>query len=93
MILREGRYKLRSHKVWLAAMVRVEHSKDEDGRVADRPRLVLWVGGERHQRPLYEDWGHRLFPISPEEFDRLSCVHTPLTVSPKFDLKTAPSLF
>lgn len=93
MILREGSYKLKQGKVWLPALIRVESSKDDDGRRADRPRLVLWIGAERHERPLYEDWAHKLHPVSRQEFDRLSKAHTPETASPQFNLATASPMF
>ena len=61
-VLLPGLYKIRDGKRrWFAALVRCENSVDDQGRVADRPRLVLWIGGERHERPSYEDWGHRLW--------------------------------
>jgi hypothetical protein len=95
MILRPGTYKMRAARkgVWLAVLIRVENSHDDDGRVADRPRLVLYVGAERHERPRYEEWGHRLHPIGQAEFDRIGAAHSPETVSPTFDLASAPSLF
>lgn len=93
MILHPGAYKTRSGKVWLPVLIRVENSRDEDGRVADRPRLVLYLGGERHERPSYETWGHRIWAVTQEEFDRLSRVHSPETASPKFRLADAPPLF
>lgn len=95
-ILREGRYRTRLRKgaPWLPVLIRVENSRDDDGRVADRPRLVLYLGAERHERPSYERWGHRIWPVeSDEEWRRLSAAHTADTVSETFTLATAPPLF
>lgn len=93
--LREGHYRtrLRPKGPWLPVLVRVENSRDEDGRVADRPRTVLYLGGERHERPDPSDWHHRLWPIDDAEYRRLSGIHTAETVAPSFSLATAPSLF
>lgn len=93
--LREGHYRtrLRPKGAWLPVLVRVENSKDDEGRVADRPRLVLYLGGERYERPTYEDWGHRLWRIGAEEWARLSSAHTPETVSRGFSLASAPPVF
>lgn len=91
--LRVGKFKMKQGKVWLPVLIRVENSKDEDGRIADRPRLVLYVGAERHERPLYEDWGSRIWPCSDAEYRRISTVHTPETASPQFRLADAPPMF
>lgn len=92
--LREGKYKTKVGKVWFPVLIRVEFSKDDDGRTADRPRLVLYLGSERHERPDPDKWLHRIWPVeSEEEWLRLSKVHTAETASPDFNLSTAPSLF
>lgn len=93
--LAEGRYRTRLRKgaPWMPVLIRVENSKDDEGRVADRPRLVLYLGAERHERPSAEKWRHRIWPVSDEEWRRLSAVHTADTASPDFNLNTAPSLF
>jgi hypothetical protein len=89
-----GHYKLRGrNRVWFPVLVRVENSMDEDGRVADRPRLCLYVGAERHERPDPADWCSRLWPATEEEFTRLSTVHSAETADPQFNLGSAPSLF
>lgn len=90
-----GHYKtrLRLKGTWLPVLVRVECSKDDEGRVADRPRTVLYVGGERHERPDPADWHHRLWPVDDAEYRRLSNIHTAETVAPSFSLATAPALF
>ncbi len=93
--LAEGRYKTRLRRggPWLPVLVRVENSTDAEGRVADRPRLVLYLGGERHERPDPEKWRHRLWPCGEAEYRRLSAVHTAATASPEFKLGTAPAMF
>ena len=69
-------YKLRDGKRrWFAALCRYENSVDDEGRVADRPRFVLYVGGERHERPDPEAGAHRLWPIGQLEYDRLAGAH------------------
>lgn len=45
-----GLYKRRVAGVWYPAKIAIEHSTDDEGRVADRPRLVLWFRGERYER-------------------------------------------
>jgi len=94
-ILLPGHYRTRLRKgaPWLPVLIRVENSKDDEGRVADRPRLALYLGGERHERPAYEDWGHRLWRVSEAEYRRLVAALTPASASPDFQLSTAPSLF
>jgi hypothetical protein len=93
--IHEGHYRtrLRPKGAWLPVLVRVEYSKDDEGRLADRPRLVLWLGGQRYERPHWYEWGHRLWPIGEAEYRRLSGVHTPATVAAGFNLATSPSLF
>ena len=89
-ILLPGTYKLRDGKRrWFAVLVRCENSTDDEGRMADRPRLALYVGGERHQRPDPEVWLSRLWPIGQLEYDRLAGAHTPETAAKDFDLSTA----
>ena len=87
------RTRLRKGAAWLPVLIRVEHSKDDEGRVADRPRLVLWLGGERHERPSYETWGRKIWPVSEAEYRRLVAAQTPTSGSPDFNLKQSPSLF
>lgn len=95
MHLLPGHYRTRLRKgaAWLPVLVRVENSKDDEGRVADRPRVVLYVGAERHERPDPERWGFRIWPVSEAEYRRLVAAQTPTSGSPDFDLRTAPSLF
>lgn len=95
MHLLPGHYRtrLRRGAAWPPVLVRVENSKDDEGRAADRPRLVLWLGGERHERPDPERWNHRLWPVSEAEYRRLVAAQTPTSGSPDFDLKQSPSLF
>ena len=93
MILRVGKYKLRQGKVWLSVLIRVENSSDDEGRLADRPRLVLYIGAERHERPTYEEWGDRIWPCSEAEYRRISTVHTPETASAQFRLADTPPMF
>lgn len=85
--------RLRKGAAWLPVLIRVEHSKDDDGRVADRPRLVLWLGGERHERPDPEQWQHKIWPVSEAEYRRLVAAQTAESGSLDFSLATAPSLF
>ena len=96
--LRAGLYKIKQggrgrRPIWLAAPIRVECPTDDDGRLADRPRLVLWIGAERHERPTWEDWGHRLWPCSPAEHRRLRHAHTAETATPGYSLREAPPIF
>lgn len=88
-----GHYKTRLRKVWFPVLVRVENSTDDDGRVADRPRLVLYLGGERHERPDPEKWSSRLWPCDDAEYRRLTQVHTAETASETFSLATASPMF
>lgn len=94
-ILHEGHFKMRSRRggPWLAVLVRIEHSCDDEGRQADRPRLALYVGAERHERPDPTEWWDKLWPIGEAEYHRIAGCHTVETVDPAFDLRTAPSLF
>ena len=93
-ILTPGFYKLRDGKRrWFAVLLRVENSTDDQGRVADRPRLVLWIGGERHERPDPEVWSSRLWPCSKLEYDRLAGAHDPDTAAKDYDIRTARPLF
>ena len=92
--LQEGYFKIRDGKRrWFAVLVRCENSTDDEGRVADRPRLVLWVGGERHERPDPELWYSRLWPIGQLEYERLAGAHDPTTAATDYDIRTAPPLF
>lgn len=94
-VIREGHYKVRLRKgaPWLPVLVRVENSKDDDGRVADRPRLVMYIGGERHDVFDRELWERRLWPIDEREYRRIIGALSVETVADGFSLTTAAPLF
>jgi hypothetical protein len=91
--LAAGHYKMRSNNVWLPVLVAVENSRDDDGNETDRPRLVLYADGERHERPDAAHWSHRIWPISEDEWRRLTDAHENVRLAPWFNLNTAGSLF
>ena len=67
-----GFYKVRLRPFcpWVAARVWLDTPRDDDGRIADRPRRLAckvngeWVG--------VQDWWDRFFPISREEYEALA---------------------
>lgn len=91
--LQPGHYKARHNETWLHVLVTVENSVDDDGVEADRPRLVLYFGEERHERPTAEHWSHRIWPVSEDEWRRLKTARENLQLPPWFNLNTARSLF
>lgn len=63
---------------WLPARVTVENSRDDEGRTADRPRLVLYLAGNRYERgEIRRFWP--LQPITEAEFRALSAAITETT--------------
>lgn len=74
------------------AVVRVENSRDEDGRVADRPRLVLRFLDREFHRGEIMPWWTRLHPIPESDYRRL-CAGVVSDPNAPVDLSTAPPIF
>lgn len=91
--LQPGHYKARHLGGWMPVLVAIENSTDDDGIEADRPRLVLYFGDERHERPAAEQWQHKIWPISEDEWRRLKTAHENIQLAPWFNLNSAGSLF
>lgn len=90
-----GYFKLRLCKggPWLAAVIRVENSKDEDGRLADRPRLVLRFAERALERGAILRWWPSLNPIPEEEYRRLCGRTLPGPADQPIQLSMLPPIF
>ena len=73
-------------------LVRIENSVDDEGRLADRPRTVLYCLGKRYERPTLEEWQGRLRSITEAEFRNLARRMIP-DPTQRIDLQRMPSLF
>ena len=91
----EGFYRLRLVKAGplIPARIKVENSTDDDGRVADRPRLVLRFLDQVHERGAILRFWPSLTPVSEAEYRRLGAHGLPLDPRKPVDLSTLPTLF
>lgn len=76
-----GFYKRRLRRgVWQPCRIVEEGSRDEEGRIADRPRLVLYIGQERYQQGYgRQEIVRRFWPLNPiteDEFRRMNAAIT-----------------